>query len=182
MKKLLLVGLLLLGLPFARNSSFGAKSANDCLYQVDLAQFPKYRALWMAKLGPTPFNYARMMVEPAFAPDYSVSVYSRSLGRDQVKYIVRYIAADKNLWQATDIGKQPQRANGVKTRQIDCEISKQTADRVKQAWIGMLSGDQHPKPMREEDAGRATDATLAEFSIQLSHAETLHGEVALELV
>ena len=46
----------------------------------------------------------------------------------------------------------------------------------------MLSGDQHPKPMREEDVGRTTDATVAEFSIQLSHGETLYGEVALELV
>jgi hypothetical protein len=181
-KKLLLVGFLPLALPFARNSSFAASSANDCLYQVDLAQFPKYRALWMAKLGPTPFNHARMMVEPAFAPEYSVSVYSRSLSRDQVKYVVTYIAADQNFWQATDIGRQPQRAQSVKTRRIDCEISKQTGDKLKQAWIEMLSGDQQPKPMREEDAGRATDATVAEFSIQLSRAQTLYGEVAVELV
>lgn len=182
MRKLFLVVFLLFGLSFARNSSFAASSANDCLHQVDLAEFPKYRTLSMAKLGPTPFNYARMMVEPAFAPEYSVSVYSQSLRPDRVKYVVTYIVADQNLWQATDIARQPQRAKGVKTHRTDCEISKQTAEKVKQAWIAMLSGDQHPKPMREEDVGRTTDATVAEFSIQLSHGETLYGEVALELV
>jgi len=43
MKKLLLIGFLLLGLPFTRNSSLAASSANDRLYQVDLSEFPKYR-------------------------------------------------------------------------------------------------------------------------------------------
>lgn len=35
--------------------------------------------------------------------------------------------------------------------------------------------------MREEDAGRATDATIAEFSIQLPHGQTLYGEVPVEV-
>ena len=181
MKKLFLIGFLIFGLPSARNSSFAASSASDCLYQVDLAQFRKYRALWTAKFGPTPFNYARMMAEPAFAPEYSVSVYSQSSRPDQAKYVVTYIVGDQNLWQATDIAKQPQRAKGVKTRRTDCEISEQTAEKVKQAWIAMLSVDQHPKPMPKEVVGRATDATVAEFSIQSSHGEALYGEVAVEL-
>jgi hypothetical protein len=181
MKELLLIGFLLLGLPFTRNSSFAASSANDRLYQVNLSEFPKYRALWIGKLGPIPFNYARMMVEPAFAPEYSVSVYSRVLRRGQIKYVVTYMVADRNLWQTTDIGRYPQRARAAKTRRIDCEIPKQTAENVKQAWIGMLSGDQHPRPMREEDAARTTDATIAEFSVQLPRGETLYGEMAIEL-
>ena len=45
----------------------------------------------------------------------------------------------------------------------------------------MLSGDQHPRPMREEDAARTTDATIAEFSVQLPRGETLYGEMAIEL-
>lgn len=182
MNKLLLTGLSLLGFPFAGNATLNASSANDRLFQVDLAQFPKYRTLSMAKLSPTPFNYARMMVEPAFAPEYSVSVYSQPLRPDRVRYVVTYIVADQNLWQATDIARQPQRAKSVKTRRTDCEISKHTAEKVKQAWIAMLSGDQHPKPMRKEDVGRTTDATIAEFSIQLSQGETPYGKVALELV
>ena len=181
MRKLFLVGFLLLELSFSRNPCLAASSVNDCLYQLDLAEFPKYRTVSMAKLNPTPFNYARMMVEPAFAPEYSVSVYSQSIRPNRVKCVVTYIIADQNLWQATDIARQPQRAKGVKTRRIDCEIPKQTAENVNQAWIGMLSGDQHPRPMRPEDAARTTDATIAEFSVQLPRGETLYGEMRVEL-
>jgi hypothetical protein len=81
MSKLFLVGFLLLELSFSRNPSLAASSVNDCLYEVDLAEFPKYRTLSMAKLNPTPFNYARMMIEPAFAPEYSVSVYRSRSGQ-----------------------------------------------------------------------------------------------------
>jgi hypothetical protein len=40
----------------------------------------------------------------------------------------------------------------------------------------MLSGNQRPRPWTEVDATRSTDATVAEFSIQVSHAEILYGE------
>jgi hypothetical protein len=121
------------------------------------------------------------MVEPAFAPEYSVSVYSRSLARGEVKYFVTYAAADQSLWQTSDAGTKPQGAEHIKIRRIDCEIPKEIAEKVKQAWLGMLTGNQHPTPMRQEDAARATDATVAEFSIQVSSAETLYGEIAAEL-
>jgi len=181
-KKLLLVGFLLLALPFARNSSFATSSANDRLYDVSLKEFPRYRALWQGKLGPTPFNYGRMMAEPAFAPEYSVAVYSRPIGGGGVKYFVTYIAMNRSLWQATNVGKNPQGAERAKTRRIDCEIPKETALKVRQAWLGMLSGKQSPRPMREEDLVRATgDATIAEFSIQLSGEQALYDELVAEL-
>jgi len=132
-KKLFLVGLLLLGLSFARNSSFAASSANDRLYEVSFKEFPRYRALWQGKLGPTPFKYGRMMAEPAFAPEYSVAVYSRPIGGGTVKYFVTYITMDRSLWQATNVGKNPQGAERAKTRRIDCEIPKETTLKVRQA-------------------------------------------------
>jgi hypothetical protein len=150
--------------------------STDRLFQVELTEFPTSRAILLSKLGPTQFDCGRVIFKPAFAPEYSVSVYSRSLGRGQTKYLVAYIAVDQNLWQVTDAGGKPRRAQGLKTRRIDCEIPQRTAEKVKQAWIGMLSGNQQPKPMREEDVARTTDATVVEFSIQLSPARILYGE------
>lgn len=155
--------------------------AADRLYEVNLAEFPKYRALLLSKLGPTPFNCGRVTVEPAFAPEYSVSVYSRSLLRDEVKYFVTYAAADQSLWETSDAGRNSEGAEHTKIRLIDCEIPKEIAEKVKQAWLGMLTGNQHPTPMRQEDAARATDATIAEFSIQVSPAQTLYGEIPTQL-
>ena len=152
--------------------------AADRLSEVDLAHFPKYRALWLSKLGPTPFDYGRMMAEPASAPEYSVSVYSQSLGAGQVKYLVTYIIADRSLWDSSDVGKRPEGAEAAKTRRIDCEIPKEIAEKVRQAWFGMLSGKQRPIPLSADDAAPSTgEGTIAEFSIQPSGGETLYGEV-----
>jgi hypothetical protein len=180
MNKLLLTGLSLLCFPLAGNAGLNAPSANDRLFQVDLAEFPTYRALCLGRLGPTPFNYARMMVQPAFAPEYSVSVYSRSNGRGHVRYVAAYVALDRNLWQTTDMGRHSKEVEVVKIRRIDCEIPARTADLIRGAWVRMLSGNQRPRPMREGDAGAATDATIAEFSIQLPHGQTLYGKSQLK--
>lgn len=158
-----------------------AASDGDRLYQVNLAEFPKYRALLLGKLGSTPFNCGRVMVQPAFAPEYSISVYSRSLARGEAEYLVAYVAADQSLWEESDAGKEPEQAEHIHIRQVNCEIPKQIAEKVKQAWFGMLTGNQHPTPMRQEDAARATDATIAEFSIQVPPTKTLYGEIPTQL-
>jgi len=181
MKKLLLRGLLLIAVALALPLGLKATSDSDRLYDVNLAEFPKYRALLLSKLGPTPFNCGRLTVEPAFAPEYSVSVYSRSLPRGEVKYFITYAAADQSLWETSDAGKEPQAAERTKIRRMDCEVQREIAEKVKQAWLGMLTGNQNPTPMRQEDAARATDATVAEFSIQVSPAETLYGEIPVQL-
>src|ERR1700730_2431435 len=173
MKILRRTGLLLLALANAWNSSL---LAVDRLIEVDLAEFPVYRALWLKKLGPTPFNIGRMMVEPPFAPEYSVSVYSQSHAGREVRYFATYIIADRSLWQVSDVGRRPQRAKGAKTQRIDCEIPREVAEKVRQVWFGMLSGSQRPRAMRAEDAAQSTDATVAEFSIQVAN-NTLYGEV-----
>jgi hypothetical protein len=122
-----------------------------------------------------------MMVEPAFAVEYSVSVYSRPSTDRQRRYFVTYVTADRNLWQATDAGRHAKEAEAAKIRRVDCEIPSSAAHLARQAWIQMLSGSQRPRPMRKEDAARSTDATIAEFSIQWSHGKTLYGEFPVEL-
>ena len=154
-----------------------ASAPKDYLFEVDLAELPKIRSILLKKLGPTPFDYGRMMVEPAFLPEFSVSVYSRSLEGRGRKYFVTYIETDRNIWQATDIGRHPKEAEKVKIRRIDCEIDAPIAALLRQAWIQMLSGNQRPRRMTVEDATRFTDSTVGEFSIQLSHAKVLYGEV-----
>jgi hypothetical protein len=116
------------------------------------------------------------MVEPASAPEYSVSVYSET-PRDNGKYFATYLIADRSLWQASDVGRRPQEVDEAKTRRIDAQIPKQVAEKLRQVWMGMLSGRHRPRPMREEDAARTTDATVAEFSIQVSDNQVLYGEV-----
>jgi hypothetical protein len=181
MKKFLLRRFLLVAVALALPLALKAASGSDRLYEVNLAEFPKYRALLLSKLGPTPFDCGRVTVQPAFAPEYSVSVYSRSLPRGELKYFVTYAAADQSLWEKSDAGRNSEGAEHTKIRLMDCEIPKEIAEKVKQAWLGMLTGNQHPTPMRQEDAARATDATIAEFSIQVSPAQTLYGEIPTQL-
>jgi len=181
MERLSLIRLLLVVGALAFSLLLRAASDNDQLYQVNLAEFPKYRALSLGKLGPTPFNCGRVIVQPAFAPEYSVSVYSRSLAQGGMKYFVTYIAPDQSLWETSDAGRNPQNAENANVRRIDCEIPKEIAEKVKQVWLGMLTGNQSPTPMRAEDAARATDATIAEFSIEVPPAETLYGEIPAEV-
>lgn len=97
-----------------------------------------------------------------------------------MKYLVTYLAAEQSLWETSDAGSNTRDAEHTNVRQIDCEIPKEIADKVRRAWLGMLTGNQRPTRMREEDAARTTDATIAEFSIQVSPSETLHGEIAVE--
>ena len=180
-KKFLLRRLLLVATTLALPLGLKAASDGDRLLQGQFGGISWPRALLLSKLGPTPFNCGRVTVEPAFAPEYSVSVYSRSLPRGEVKYFVTYLAADQSLWETSDAGKKPEDAERTTIGRIDCEIPKGTAEKMKQAWLGMLTGNQHPIPMRQEDAARATDATVAEFSIQVSPAEILYGEIATQL-
>jgi hypothetical protein len=162
-------------MPFAGTS---ASAQKDYLFEVDLAELPKIRAILLKKLGPTPFDCGRMMAQPAFVPEYSVSVYSRSLEGGGRKYFVTYIETDRNVWQATDIGRHPEEAAKVKIRRIDCEIAAPIAALVREAWIQMLSGNQRPRRWTVDDTTRFTDSTVGEFSIQLSHAKVLYGEMS----
>lgn len=181
MKKFSLGRLCLVAVATGSISVLAAATDSDRLYQVILSEFPRYRALLLAKLGQTPFNCGRAMVTPAFAPEYSVSIYSRTVGGGEVKYFVTYVAADQSLWEITDAGRKPQEADRTNVRRLDCEIPKEIAENVQQAYLGMLTGDQLPIPMREEDVSRVTDATVTEFSIQVSAAETVYGEIPSEL-
>jgi hypothetical protein len=180
-KPVCLITALAISLDVTALSNATAPSGRDRLFQVDLTEFPGYRLIWLNKLGPTRFDCGRMIVEPAFAPEYSVSVYSRPSASRPRRYFVTYMTADQNLWQTTDAGRHPKAAEAAKIRRVDCEIPASTAYLLRQAWIQMLSGSQRPRPMREEDAARSTDATIAEFSIRLAHGETLYGEFAVEL-
>jgi hypothetical protein len=180
MNRVSLLRLWLLAVALTSSSVLKASSDGDRLYQVNLSEFPKYRTLLLGKLGPTPFNFGRVMIKPAFAPEYSVSIYSRSLASGEMKYLVTYLAAEHSLWETSDAGGETQDAKHTNVRQIDCEIPKEIADKIRLAWLGMLTGNQRPTRMREEDAARTTDATIAEFSIQVSPSETLYGEIAVE--
>jgi hypothetical protein len=165
--------------------SFGSEPVafeRDRLLKVDLGFFPRYRAILLNKLASTSFDCGRVVFKPAFAPEYSVSVYSRATSNKPTQYFVTCIKADLSLNDRMEPGIDPREAQAVKTHRSDCEIPKKTAENVRQAWLGLLSGNKRPRPMRLEDAARTTDTTVAEFSIQLSRAKVLYGEeIAAEL-
>lgn len=164
--------------PFASGST---ASDRDRLLKVDLTELPRFRAVLTSKLGPTRFDCGRVVFEPAFSPEYSVSVYSRESVDKRQQYFATYVVAEDSLNERTEIGRHAWKGNAVKSHRLDCQIPQRTAELVRRAWIGMLSGNQSPRPMRQEDL-RTTDATGAEFSIQLSQGKALYGEVlAIEL-
>ena len=140
MKPLRLITALAISVGITALSNAAAPSGRNRLFEVDLTEFPRYRLIWLNKLGLTPFDCGRMMVEPAFAPEHSVSVYSRPSNGRSRKYFVTYATVDRNLWQPTDIGRHPRRAEATKVSRVDCEIPASAADLVRQAWIQMLSG------------------------------------------
>ena len=158
---------------FAEATYFPRKGG---LLQVDLTEFARYRAIRLSKLGPTRFDCGRMIVEPAFAPEYSVSVYSRQKEGKQRVYFATYVLAGSSLWQNSEIGRYPQRAEAIRVHRIDAKVPKRTAKLLKEAWLQMLSGAQRPRSIREEDV-RSTDSTVAEFSIETSAGKSLQGEV-----
>ena len=150
-------------------------SREDRLLAVDLGEFPSYRALRLAKLGPTPFNYGRIIGQPAFDPEYSVSIYAHKTPNKPTSCSITYIAATRSLWQSTDIGRLPAEGKRISTRRIDADFPLETATRVRNAVNQMLSGDHKPKPVDEGDL-LSTDATEMEFSLR-SGMSTLYGEL-----
>jgi hypothetical protein len=151
----------------------------DHLVPIDPSWSPKFRRILAEKLGTTAFNCGRIVIRPPFQkPEESVSVYSAQSPKQQPTYFVTYIVAKENIWDRTDGGDSPERANGVNVQRVDAKIPEKTAELIKEVWLRMLEGvhGQFP-PQGEEREVVPGDATLIEFSLQRPHGTALYGQV-----
>ncbi|HZS18917.1 MAG TPA: hypothetical protein VFA51_13400 [Candidatus Udaeobacter sp.] len=174
------IGVLPVMIGLTSASALMAAPGADRLFEVNLALAPNYRSLLLSKLGPTPFDCGRFIAEPAFAAEYSVSVYSQPSADGEVKYFITYTASDKSLWETSNAGKDTKAARNINVHRLDCEIPRAIAQKTKQVWFAMLTDNQRRRPMHLQDAGRVTDATIGEFSLQLSPAKAIYGEMPVE--
>ena len=136
---------------------------------------PQYYSLLSSLLGLTGFDCGRTIVVPAFEPEYSVSVYTRS-GAGASTYGVTYVIAETNVWQRTNEGRD--RTAVPKVRRFDAEIPEQTAHLLREIWMGMLTGPQRPRPTptpRREIV--ISDETSVELSLQRWGSPMLFGEI-----
>jgi hypothetical protein len=138
----------------------------------------QYRHLLESKLGVTPFDCGRAIVELPFEGELSVSVYSSSQENRQPRYFVTYVKAEHNLWQRTGMLKHPDAARSVKAMRHDAEIPDTTAKFVKDVWVRMLK-DVRRDPRSSKPymvGGEYVIGGLGrEFSIQQSHHSRLNG-------
>ena len=139
-----------------------------------LSEHPNYRKVLISKLGVTPFDCGRLLALPFPGGEASQSVYSKSSNGRRVYYVTR-ISSEKNLWDLTDGGRHPEMARSVKTQRIDAEIPQNTAELLRQVWLGMLEGSQKPRPTPPPNHAILVDASFFEFSIQRTDRPPLVG-------
>lgn len=140
----------------------------------------QYRNVLESKLGVTPFDCGRVIVELPFEGELSVSVYSNSQRNRQPRYFVTYVKAEHNLWQRTGMLKHADAARSVKAMRQDAEMPKTTAKLVKDVWVRMLK-DVRRYPSSSQPYMMGGEYVIGglgrEFSIQQSHHSRLYGRL-----
>jgi hypothetical protein len=169
-KLFLSLGSALLVVLFSQNKSY-AISEPDYLAPSDRAKFKEYYQLLDKVLSPNGFDYGRVIVTPAFEPEYSISVYQRTNSQGATAGVA-YVKADRNIWRSTDMAQERNRV--PKAHRLDADLPTRTAELVRRVWLGMLTGNQSPRP----DSGPRfviSDQTTAEFSLKVD-GRVVHGE------
>jgi hypothetical protein len=152
----------------------------DHLVPIQPDTSPSYRKLLMSKLAVTPFNCGRAILFPPFQAEGVTSVYWISENGKRTYYVTSVDAAE-NLWQRTDAGRYPEKAESVKIRRCDASIPEKTALLVREVWRGMLTGPQEPKPIQASPNTAEVDATTAEFWLEMDNKTSLSGELLFSL-
>lgn len=165
----------LAGVIWTNGVVWAATNGQERLLKVDISSHHNYRVLREEKLGVAQFGHIRVIVQPSFAPEYAIGIYSA--GEWRRKYWIRYSVFSSNLWQATEVGHAPAAAARVTVKQMKREIPCRTAVLLESIWKDMLSGKGSPRPIEESDVVKATDGTLAEFSIRASDGRVVNGQI-----
>jgi hypothetical protein len=137
-----------------------AKRNSDHLAPVDRDDeiINKYRQVLTSKLSITRFDFGRVIIQPSFESESSVSIYSRRAKGGET-YYVTYIASRANLWQQTRSARKIEAAQSVGIERIDAELPKPVAELVRDIWIRMLE-DRRPRPVWLNMQGRRLEFSL----------------------
>lgn len=129
-------------------------------------ELPAYRADLQSKLLITPADAARMIVRPAWQPEYAVSVYSNppASADDVARYNVTVTRASANIWS----GREP-----VQTIRSDAELPASVALLVKEVWKQMLLATRS----YDSPVDSPVDGGIVEFALSESNQSGLRGEL-----
>jgi hypothetical protein len=155
---------------------------DDHLRPASLERNLSYRKLSLSKLCFTKFDCGRAFTIPAFAPESCLSIYSKAETGARHVYLVTYVTARDSLWQRTDGGNQPKRAEGLKVLRCDAEIPAKTAELLRSVWHRMLAQTRPEKPLSASEWRMISiDGTNTEFSIERPHETPLYGTLNTSL-
>jgi len=163
-------------------TSYTASSERDDHLIPPDPLFQNYRDLLALKLGQTPFNCGRVIVQPAFEGESSISVYCSPETSVGEKCYVVYTEASDNLWQQTNALQNTERANNVKIKRIDAGISATTGQSIRTAFSRILEMTQAQTVREDEMRALTPDATYTEFSLERPSGPPLSGELNVSLV
>lgn len=135
----------------------------------------KYRELLAQKLGLDATDRARVVFNPSFTPETSLSLHFQT--GSKTTYELRYAEASESIWQATDGGRLPQEASAIFSRKFAAPLPPTTAKLVEQAWRKMLTAPNTPRPIDPPPYLQAMDGTVAEFSVTTHNGKRALGEM-----
>ena len=158
-----------LGLLFfiAMASQAISSSNNDHLAVLRTSEFPRYHKLLISKLGATPYDVGRVLVCPAFGPEYSVSVYTKRMAGKR-RYRITWIGATQTIWGSTNGGNDERGILEVNTSRVDADISKSTAELLEEVWSRMLDQAKGKTPPTGNWQKIPVDSTNIEWYQQTS--------------
>jgi hypothetical protein len=165
-----LVGALCLRFAFAKEARTPETTKTyDHLIPLQSEPWSKdYRHLYESKLAITPFDCGRAISIPSLGREIAVSVYSELLPSGTVRYRVSCIEPSDSLWQATDGLKHKERANNVKVRRCDAEISAEAALAIKDVWARMIKEAHRPKVERPPNNGAEVERMMVGYDLEFA--------------
>jgi hypothetical protein len=174
MRTLIVTLALALQIAFPRCAS--SQNDHDHLALLNTKLFTHYRKILTSRLGLTPSDYGRVIVSPAFEPEYSISIY-QSTGLGHGTYRITYVAATESIWALTNGGNDLSRIEEVNIRRTDADIPMSTAGILKQVWMKMLKQSRGHAPPDGEWGRIPMDSTSIEWYLQLPDRRLKSAEV-----
>ena len=154
------------------------RDKGDHLARLNTKEFRRYRQILGSHLAATPFDCGRVMVRPAFEPEYSISIYNSSGSAERTAYRITYLSAKESIWGLTNGGNDLTEAKAIKVRRVDADIPQSVAELLKDVSTKMLrrARGQTPPPVGEWQT-LPIDTTDVEWALELPHGGALSGQL-----
>lgn len=153
------------------------RDEHDHLALLNRKLFARYRQILTSHLAGTPFDRGRVIVCPAFEPEYSISIYNSGGSTARATYRVTYLSAKESIWGLTNGGNDLSQTKKIKVRRMDADIPESTAALLKQVWARML-GHAHGQAPPTGEWGRIPfDSTSVEWYLQMPNGGASSAEL-----